>query len=193
MGGRGCAQWRGACWRPGTSPARACRIGGRQFEVGELVQAADYVRVRRSPGYVNKPDEDTLGAFAPAATLNIVGGPQDAGRVDLVACGRHFRDGRRIDRLGCRVCAQWRDADAAIRPNWPAPTFPIAATGTYLGAPFRQRFGISQLWGENPQVYGQFSYDGVPLRGHNGIDFLTPTGTDLLAVEDGVVSEVVYQ
>ncbi len=162
------------------------------FNVGELVQAADYLRVRRSPGYVNKPAEDTLGAFAPAATLNIVDGPRD---VDGL---KWWRVGGISDGAGELIGWVAETAPNGVGlmqhpPKLPNTDIPNSDTGLYLGAPFRERFGISQLWGENPEVYGQFTYDGVPLRGHNGIDFLTPTGTDLLAIDDGVVSEVVYQ
>jgi murein DD-endopeptidase MepM/ murein hydrolase activator NlpD len=74
----------------------------------------------------------------------------------------------------------------------PGTNIPDRATGTYLGLPFAGNFGISQLWGENPRAYGKISYDGVPLKGHNGIDYLTPMGTPLLAVDNGVVSEAVH-
>ncbi len=175
---------------PETSPGEPSD-GKRTFAVGELVQAADYLRVRRSPGYVNKPEEDTLGAFAPSATLNIVGGPQDADGLVWWRVGGISETAGEL--IGWVAEIAPNGVVLMQRPPKLAGTdIPNRATGTYLGAPFRQRFGISQLWGENPQIYRQFSYDGVPLRGHNGIDFLTPTGTDLLAVEDGVVAEVVY-
>ena len=52
----------------------------------------------------------------------------------------------------------------SIRPSWPAPTFPIVQQERTWARHSGSAFGISQLWGENPQIYGQFSYDGVPLR-----------------------------
>jgi murein DD-endopeptidase MepM/ murein hydrolase activator NlpD len=49
---------------------------------------------------------------------------------------------------------------------------------------------ISQGWGENPKYYAQFLYDGVPLLGHNGIDFPAPAGTHVLAVDAGIARKV---
>lgn len=43
--------------------------------------------------------------------------------------------------------------------------------------------------GVNREYYSQFKVDGVPLEGHNGIDFGTPIGTEIVAVDRGVVVE----
>jgi murein DD-endopeptidase MepM/ murein hydrolase activator NlpD len=62
--------------------------------------------------------------------------------------------------------------------------------GIYLHKPFEGRQPITQLWGENPQHYGRFRPGGVPLQGHNGIDFGIPNGTKLFAVDRGRVIEI---
>ncbi len=62
--------------------------------------------------------------------------------------------------------------------------------GIYLSAPFEGRRRITQLWGENPGFYLQFRPGGVPLRGHNGLDFGLPDQTRLLAAERGRVIEI---
>jgi hypothetical protein len=46
---------------------------------------------------------------------------------------------------------------------------------------------ITQRFGENPGWYTRFSYDGASLRGHNGIDFGLPIGSQVQAVDDGTI------
>jgi hypothetical protein len=46
-------------------------------------------------------------------------------------------------------------------------------------------YRVSQRFGENPQYYSQWG-----LAGHNGIDFACPTGTRILAVAPGQVTQV---
>lgn len=53
---------------------------------------------------------------------------------------------------------------------------------------FRGNFGISQKFGENPAIYSPMG-----LAGHNGLDFLTPIGTDALAGVVGYISQMVDQ
>lgn len=48
---------------------------------------------------------------------------------------------------------------------------------------------ITQFFGENPDDYKHFKVDGVSLRGHNGLDFGTPVGSIVDAVDDGTVVE----
>lgn len=62
--------------------------------------------------------------------------------------------------------------------------------GIYLSAPFEARRPVIQGWGENPQIYAQYRIGGLPLRGHNGVDFDLPRGTRILAVDSGQVVEV---
>ncbi len=60
----------------------------------------------------------------------------------------------------------------------------------YLSAPFEGRRRVVQLWGENPGLYQQIQIGGVPLRGHNGVDFGLPDHTRLLATDKGRVIEI---
>lgn len=53
--------------------------------------------------------------------------------------------------------------------------------------PFDGDYPITQLWGENPDMYAQFG-----LKGHDGIDYGTPTGTEILAPHGGQILEATY-
>jgi murein DD-endopeptidase MepM/ murein hydrolase activator NlpD len=48
-------------------------------------------------------------------------------------------------------------------------------------------FGISQRFGDNPANYAKFGY-----QGHNGVDWLTPAGTQLVSPVDGKVVKVEF-
>lgn len=161
------------------------------FARGELVTTITAVRVRRTPGTTNKPDNDTLGVFELSTTLNVLEGPRTVDGLTWWRVGGIT--------LGAGEVIGWvaeKDQTGAVlvaKPSkLPGTNIPDRAAGAYLGLPFAGNFGISQLWGENPQIYGRISYDGVPLKGHNGIDYLTPIGTTLLAVDGGVVQEAVH-
>ncbi len=53
--------------------------------------------------------------------------------------------------------------------------------------PFKGTFLITQEWGVNPADYARFG-----LKGHNGVDYGTPTGTHILAPHSGRVIEAAY-
>lgn len=169
----------------GTSP-----VGSNALAAGDLVPAASVLRVRRTPGYLNKPDSDVLGDFAPRATLYLLGGPQALDSLTWWRVGGIMSSGK--EAIGWAAEQAANGVALIARPARLTGTqIPDKANKRYLGMPFSGTLGISQLWGENPGIYSKFTYDGVPLRGHNGIDFLTPIDTPILAVDNGVVAETV--
>jgi murein DD-endopeptidase MepM/ murein hydrolase activator NlpD len=62
--------------------------------------------------------------------------------------------------------------------------------GIYLNAPFDGTWPILQFWGSHAEYYAQFKYNGVPLKGHPGIDFGIDPGVTLVAVDSGRVVEI---
>ncbi len=76
---------------------------------------------------------------------------------------------------------------AAALPNG-TRFFQLSTVGP-LACPFAGRYGISQVFGINREDYERFIIAGVPLLGHNGVDFLTPVGTGILATDEGKVVE----
>jgi murein DD-endopeptidase MepM/ murein hydrolase activator NlpD len=96
----------------------------------------------------------------------------------------------------------WEVTSAQPLTGWMALTTPdgtrLLATADTMRAirivrPFAERWPVTQGWGAAPDFYAQFKYDGVPLKGHNGLDFGTPTGTPLLAVDRGRVIRVDFE
>lgn len=66
------------------------------------------------------------------------------------------------------------------RPKLDRPKFPIKHL------PTDSRY-INQEFGANPQNYARWS-----ILGHDGTDWAVPTGANIYAVLDGVVTKVVY-
>ncbi|MBX2999381.1 MAG: M23 family metallopeptidase [Caldilineaceae bacterium] len=160
-----------------------------EFQPGDILTTRASVRVRRSPGHLNQPVDDTLGIFWPNMTLFVRGGPQVADTltwwfVTGITTGGSAVTGWVAQRVETGAVL------ISLPPALPGAPIPNPSQNRYLGAPHRGRHLISQLFGQNPGFYGQYTYDGVPLRGHNGVDFAMPIGTDLLAVDSGRVSQL---
>ena len=144
------------------------------FKPGEAVTIVgeDGVNVRSTPGYKNKPSTDVVAEAQPGAALTIVQGPQEA-------------DGLFWWQISGTDIDGWV-AEAA--PNGLRLLAPKSVSQEiHVGSPFRGQAPMTQGWGRNPAFYGQFKYDGVPLKGHNGLDFGTALRTPLVAVDEGSV------
>ena len=158
---------------------------GGKYAVGELLVAKTALRVRKTPGFRNKPGDDVLGAYQEKATLNIV--DDDSRQADGLTwwrVGGITPTGEAIGWVAESFNGNALIGDAA---KLPGTSIPDKERKLYLGAPTERPFGTAQLFGENPDFYKRFKPGGVPLRGHNGIDFLTPVGTRAVATENGQV------
>lgn len=162
------------------------------FTKGDLGVTTDFANARRTPGVNGKPADDILGMFAPRATVNIIDGPTAQDDLIWWRVGGISNSG--VEMIG--YVAEITPSGQALlttAPKLPGTNIPDKQTGQFLAAPFDGRYGISQLWGENPAYYSRYSYDGVALKGHNGIDFLTPSGTLLYAADGGEVAQAGFE
>lgn len=158
--------------------------GDGSFDVGDLLVAQTEVRVRATPGHLNQPNSDVVGFYRERTTLNFVAGPQEKDGLSWLRVGGISPGGEVVGWVAEEVNGRDLVGNAALLPGTGVPN---REKGLFIGAPTRTPFGIAQLWGENPDFYKRFAPAGVPLLGHNGIDFLTPIGTDVLAVDSGQV------
>lgn len=62
--------------------------------------------------------------------------------------------------------------------------------GIYLAPPAEGELHALQAFGDHAKHYGQWNYNGIPLKGHTGIDLRIDAGATLLAVDSGRVVEI---
>ena len=62
--------------------------------------------------------------------------------------------------------------------------------GIFLTLPLEGAPRILQGWGDHPDYYSRYTYNGVQLKGHIGIDLAAPAGAWVLAVDAGRVVEI---
>ncbi|RME56080.1 MAG: M23 family metallopeptidase, partial [Caldilineae bacterium] len=136
------------------------------------------VNVRRTPGFVNKPSDDVVASVPSQALLRLVDGPRQAD-------GLFWWQVQWVENPGVQG---WM---AEVSPGGVRLLAPALYRGLiHLSVPYEGDHPVSQLWGENADFYRRFTYDGVPLRGHNGIDIYMPTGSRILAADSGTVAVV---
>ncbi len=162
------------------------------FKVGDLAVVGPVpVRARRTPGYLGKPENDVLGEFPPEWTLYFLDGPRQADNLAWWQASGVTPLGKAIGWV-----AQGAPNGATLvgrAPKLPGTDIPDLQHGIFLLTPYRGQSVITQLWGENPAFYSRYSYDGVALMGHNGVDFGTFSGTPILATDGGQVIQVGWE
>lgn len=62
--------------------------------------------------------------------------------------------------------------------------------GIFLSLPLEGAPRILQGWGEHPDYHSRFTYNGVAVKGHLGLDLLAAAGASVLAADGGRVVEI---
>ncbi len=65
--------------------------------------------------------------------------------------------------------------------------------GVYLAQPIEGDLVVLQHWGANARHYAQWNYNGVPLKGHTGIDLRAEANSVILAVDAGRIVEIAQE
>ncbi len=168
---------------PTTAPTPA--IPAEVFAIGQQVAlvTTDPVNLRRSAGYSGKPSDDVLTILSGDPTLALRNGMQPADELFWWQVSGTTSDNNTVD--------GWLAEASPAGVRLIAPRAIRQRMG--VGKPFIGEFVLSQGWGSNPNFYHQFNYDGVPLKGHNGLDFDMPIGTQLVSIDDGRVLRADYE
>ncbi|MDI9547047.1 MAG: M23 family metallopeptidase [Chloroflexota bacterium] len=77
--------------------------------------------------------------------------------------------------------------------NQPLETGLYEPEGIYLSTPFDGTHEVIQFFGQHPDHYAQYRYNSIALKGHPGIDFAMPAGTNLFAVDNGRIMAISYE
>jgi hypothetical protein len=165
---------------PPPSPVPGGDVPTKTFKAGDVVYNAytEPVNVRRSPGFSGKPADDVVLALPGSVDVTIVAGPKSADSLTWWQIKGSY-SGQVVD--------GWMAEVGTLGERF---LLPVQLRGVVkLGKPFDGKWRVTQLFGQNPQYYKRYSYDGVPLRGHNGIDFGTPNDTNIRATDDGQVAQ----
>jgi murein DD-endopeptidase MepM/ murein hydrolase activator NlpD len=62
--------------------------------------------------------------------------------------------------------------------------------GIYLNAPLEGDLLLIQPFAAHPEHYALHRYSGVPMKGHEGVDFAVKPGAKILAADRGRVTEI---
>jgi murein DD-endopeptidase MepM/ murein hydrolase activator NlpD len=150
--------------------------------VKEMTVVAVAANLRAAAGYRDQLAAPIVAEVVAGTRFTVVGGPVT------------------VDDLEWLQVATLPGSTPALRgwlavadPNGVRILAPTGAQALQLAAPFAGSWPLTQGWGSWPEFYAQFIYDGVPLKGHNGLDFGTPPDTPLLACDAGAVLRVDFE
>lgn len=157
--------------------------GIRQTGVSFIItwpSGSDRITTKGNNGYrwaADYPMSKSLNEFSIVA---VDGLPSD----EVIGIGMG-KDGNPAEHTSTYLVFQKAVAEAQPVPPQPNPD-KISLHHPVVDPQYRR---VTQPFGARPEYYSQFKIDGVPLKGHEGIDFGTPVGSLIQAVYDGTVVE----
>lgn len=161
-----------------TPPAVPKTPVAQRYKLGDTVYTSGYTNLRRSPGYAGKPPTDVINTLEPGTPVKLSAGPRVVDDLVWWATSDHLAGWiAESDPSGALLLGDFVEP---ISNNVPILVHPIADTSLRI---------ITQLFGVNEEYYKKFIYEGVPMLGHNGIDYGVPIGTPIRAVDKGTVIE----
>ncbi len=141
------------------------------------------VNLRASAAYLNQPPSHILAQLPQGTALDLLGEPVTADGLDWVQVA-----------TPAGVTPAVRGWLALADPGGVRLILPTAvASAIHVARPCASQWPLTQGWGSWPEFYAQFLYDGVPLKGHNGLDFGTPENTPITACDAGTVLRVGFE
>lgn len=151
-----------------------------RFSLNDTVYTGSHVNLRKTPGYSNKPAGDIINTLDPGTAVKLESGPQVVDGLVWWGTTQH----------GQGWIAENGPSGGVLLTKAPPSVLP--AELPILRHPIHESSSVpvSQLFGENEEFYKQFIYDGVPLMGHNGVDFAVVVGTQVVATDRGVCTKV---
>ncbi|MCB0189939.1 MAG: peptidoglycan DD-metalloendopeptidase family protein, partial [Caldilineaceae bacterium] len=161
-----------------TQTSVAVTASASTVRVGSVQKVTTWVNVRNTPGYINKVSDDVIGQMVPDTPVIVVGGPATADSITWWQIQGVSGDSTRI--------TGW--IAEAISGEVLLASFPVSTPS--LSKPFDGDYPITLYFGEYPEFYSQFTYDGVPLKGSNALNFGLPEGTAVKATDEGTVLRV---
>lgn len=132
------------------------------------LKATTLLKMRQTPGFAGQ----TLGYIGPGVLTYAVGGFKEADGLTWLHIAAPCQDGTWRDGW----CAGGQDGEVYLAGY----EFPFS-----LDYPLGRSMPITQMFGENPDIYSRFK-----LMGHNGLDFGCPVGVPVVAIDAGQATHV---
>ncbi|MFN2202508.1 MAG: peptidoglycan DD-metalloendopeptidase family protein [Caldilineaceae bacterium] len=156
-------------------------VHGPPFHIDETLTVLNSANIRSQAGFATVPAPQVLATLARDARLTAQEGPSS---VDDLEWWRGLSQEDATLAGWVATCAP--DGTRLVVTESVARALEALGTIPSFGP-------LTQGWGANPAFYQQFCYDGVPLKGHNGLDYGIPEGTPITAIGDARIARIGFE